>query len=46
MMAHATLSHSRKSDPVTLGLGALATGRRWLVRAVHQALAEEGLCDA
>jgi hypothetical protein len=46
MIAHATLRHYRKSDLVTLGLWPLATGRGWLERAVHQALAEEGVRHA
>jgi len=46
MIAHSPLRHDRKSDLVTLGLWVLATGRGWLVRAVHRALKEEGLRHA
>ena len=46
MIAQSPSRHHRKSDLVTLGLWALATGRGWLVRAVHWALEEEGLRHA
>jgi hypothetical protein len=46
MIAHAPSRHYRKSDLVTLGCWALATGRGWLVTAVHRALNQEGLTHA
>jgi hypothetical protein len=46
MIAHAPSGHHRKSDLVTLGRGALATGRGGLVRAVRRGLTEEGLRHA
>ncbi len=46
MLLHSSHASQRKIDLVTLGLWGLATGRRWLVTAVHRALDREGLRDA
>jgi hypothetical protein len=46
MIPHAPIRHYQKSDLVTLGQWALATGRGWLERAVHRALTEEGVGHA
>jgi hypothetical protein len=47
MIPHSTQAdHSRKAALVAMGAWALATGRGWLVNAVHAALVGEGLIDA
>ncbi len=46
MIPHSTQAdHSRKAALVAMGAWALATGRGWLVNAVHAALVGEGLID-